>query len=92
MSYIYQTKGTCSSKIEVELDGNVVKHVKFTGGCPGNPSRDPEISRGAHRRTGRRKTDRHPLRYEADFLRRPAGTCLVVKHMSKPEIGLLLFY
>ena len=36
MSYIYQTKGTCSSKIEVELDGNVVKHVKFTGGCDGN--------------------------------------------------------
>lgn len=36
MSYIYKTKGTCSSIIEVELDGNIVKKVKFTGGCNGN--------------------------------------------------------
>ncbi len=36
MSYLYQTKGTCSSLIEVDLDGNVVKSVRFTGGCNGN--------------------------------------------------------
>ena len=30
MSYIYKTKGTCSTQIEVELDGNIVKNVKFT--------------------------------------------------------------
>ena len=36
MSYLYQTRGTCSTLIEVELDGNVVKNVKFTGGCNGN--------------------------------------------------------
>ncbi len=36
MSYIYRTKGTCSSTIEVELDGNIIKRVKFTGGCQGN--------------------------------------------------------
>lgn len=36
MSYIYKTQGTCSSQIEVELDGNIVKKVKFTGGCNGN--------------------------------------------------------
>ena len=36
MGYIYKTKGTCSTLIEVELDGNVVKYVKFTGGCNGN--------------------------------------------------------
>ena len=46
MSYIYQTKGTCSSKIEVELDGNVVKHVKFTGGCPGNLLAIPKLVEG----------------------------------------------
>lgn len=46
MSYIYQTKGTCSSKIEVELDGNVVKHVKFTGGCPGNLQAIPKLVEG----------------------------------------------
>ncbi len=36
MAYIYQTKGTCSTAIAVELDGNVVKDVKFSGGCNGN--------------------------------------------------------
>ncbi len=36
MSYLYRTKGTCSSLIEVDLDGNVVKSVQFTGGCNGN--------------------------------------------------------
>jgi uncharacterized protein (TIGR03905 family) len=36
MAYIYKTKGTCSSKIEVELDGNIIKSVHFTGGCNGN--------------------------------------------------------
>ncbi len=36
MSYIYRTKGTCSTMIEVELDGDIVKNVKFTGGCNGN--------------------------------------------------------
>ena len=36
MAYIYRTKGTCSSEIEVELDGNILKSVKFYGGCHGN--------------------------------------------------------
>ena len=36
MVYTYQTKGTCSRKIEIELDGNIVKRVAFTGGCNGN--------------------------------------------------------
>ena len=36
MTYSYKTKGTCSTLIEVELDGHVVKDVKFTGGCNGN--------------------------------------------------------
>ncbi len=36
MSYIYKTHGTCSSFIDVDLDGDIVKNVKFTGGCEGN--------------------------------------------------------
>ena len=36
MSYIYKTKGTCSTQIELDLDGDVVHNVKFTGGCNGN--------------------------------------------------------
>ena len=33
----YTTKGTCSRQIDIELDeNNIVKSVKFTGGCSGN--------------------------------------------------------
>ena len=32
----YQPKGICASAIDVELDGNIVSSVKFTGGCDGN--------------------------------------------------------
>lgn len=46
MSYIYKTKGTCSSQIEVELDGNIVKDVKFTGGCNGNLQAIPRLVEG----------------------------------------------
>lgn len=33
---IYKTHGTCSRAIEVELDGDTVKSVRFEGGCNGN--------------------------------------------------------
>ncbi|TYZ31008.1 TIGR03905 family TSCPD domain-containing protein [Selenomonas caprae] len=34
--YEYVTKGTCSRKITVELDGKTIKKVEFEGGCNGN--------------------------------------------------------
>ncbi len=46
MSYVYKTKGTCSSLIEVELDGDVVRNVKFTGGCHGNLQAIPKLVEG----------------------------------------------
>jgi len=46
MSYVYTTKGTCSTKIELELDGNVVHNVKFTGGCHGNLQAIPKLVEG----------------------------------------------
>lgn len=30
------TKGVCSSKIIVEVDGDVIRSIEFVGGCPGN--------------------------------------------------------
>ncbi|SDP26410.1 TIGR03905 family TSCPD domain-containing protein [Selenomonas ruminantium] len=36
--YEYKTQGTCSRKITVELDGKIIKSVKFEGGCAGNLS------------------------------------------------------
>ena len=34
--YTYRTNGVCSREIHVELDGDTVTHVDFTGGCNGN--------------------------------------------------------
>lgn len=36
MEYSYKTKGTCSSRIDFELEDGIVKNVKYTGGCNGN--------------------------------------------------------
>lgn len=33
---IYKTKGVCSSSISFSIENNILKDVKFTGGCPGN--------------------------------------------------------
>ena len=32
----YKTKGVCSQMIDIEMDGDIVKSVSFTGGCHGN--------------------------------------------------------
>jgi len=32
----YTTRGTCSRQIEIETEGDVIKSVKFIGGCAGN--------------------------------------------------------
>ena len=36
MEYIYKTENTCSSEIKVDIEGNVVRNIVFTGGCNGN--------------------------------------------------------
>lgn len=33
---VYQPKGVCSKAIDVEVEGDVIRSVKFTGGCNGN--------------------------------------------------------
>ena len=32
----YQTKGTCSTQIDLEVVDGIVRNVKFTKGCNGN--------------------------------------------------------
>ncbi len=34
--YSYKTKGTCAREIIIDVDKDVVKDVKFVGGCHGN--------------------------------------------------------
>lgn len=36
MEYTYKTKGTCSTQIAFDIDGDIVSNVRFTGGCNGN--------------------------------------------------------
>ena len=43
MEYIYKTKGTCSSKIRLDINDGVVTNVVYTGGCDGNLKAIPRL-------------------------------------------------
>gem|GEM_PF-6895041 len=71
--FTYKTQGTCSKSIEIELEGDIVKSVRFEGGCHGNTqgiglltARDAGCRRD---RTSRR----HRLQRPGNILSRPAG-------------------
>ena len=34
--FSYTPKGVCSRKIDIEIDGEIIKSVKYSGGCAGN--------------------------------------------------------
>lgn len=36
MQLRYTTQGTCASEIIIEVEGTLIKHVEFVGGCTGN--------------------------------------------------------
>ena len=36
MRYTYKTNGVCASKIEFDINDNVITNIAFTGGCNGN--------------------------------------------------------
>ena len=36
MNIRYQTKGVCSTSIDIEVEDGVIKFVEFFGGCNGN--------------------------------------------------------
>ena len=36
MKMTYTTSGTCSRSIDIHLDGDLIREVRFTGGCSGN--------------------------------------------------------
>ena len=44
--FTYYPQGTCSVMIEIELDGDVIEDVAFTGGCNGNLSGISKLIRG----------------------------------------------
>lgn len=36
MEYTYQTSGTCSQEMIIQVEGNIIKKVTIIGGCKGN--------------------------------------------------------
>ena len=36
MQFSYKTKGVCSRSILIEIEDNIIKNVRFEGGCNGN--------------------------------------------------------
>lgn len=36
MQFEYRTRGTCSQMINLDIDGDIVRNVRFIGGCNGN--------------------------------------------------------
>lgn len=36
MNYSYQTRGTCATQINFDIEGDVISNIRFMGGCNGN--------------------------------------------------------
>ncbi len=36
MKILYNTQGTCSSHVELQVEDNTIRYVRFYGGCNGN--------------------------------------------------------
>ncbi len=51
----YRPTGVCSQNIHIDMDGDIIRHVEFYGGCSGNTQ---GISRLVE---GRKATDVIPL-------------------------------
>ena len=44
--FVFYPEGVCSMMIEIELDGDIIKDVVFTGGCNGNLSGISRLIKG----------------------------------------------
>ena len=69
----YRTKGTCSSSIDIEMDGNVIKSVIFTGGCNGNLQGISKLVEGMSAEDAISPPERNKMRFQAHFLPGSAG-------------------
>lgn len=45
-SFVFYPQGVCSMMIEIELEGDIIKDVVFTGGCNGNLSGISKLIKG----------------------------------------------
>ncbi len=70
--FTYKTQGTCSKSIEIELEGDIVKSVRFEGGCHGNTQGIGLLTRGMQA-ADVIASRRHRLQRPGNILSRPAG-------------------
>lgn len=46
MQYSYTTHGTCSQRIVIDVEDNVIKKIEFIGGCDGNTQGVARLAEG----------------------------------------------
>lgn len=93
--FTYKTQGTCSKSIEIELEGDIVKSVRFEGGCHGNTQGIGLLTRGMQAGRRDRTSRRHRLQRPGNILSRPAGKGVAsgprpITAAAKPENGPVL--
>lgn len=49
MKYSYKTKGVCSMQIDFEIENDIVKNIRFTGGCNGNTQGVAKLAEGRNK-------------------------------------------
>lgn len=72
MKTVYETKGTCSKAVELDIDDatNIVNSIRFIGGCSGNTMGIAQLVRG--------------MKVE-DVISRLEGICCGMKPTSCPD-------
>ena len=71
MKYNFAQQGVCSTNVEFELDGDIVRNVSFSGGCNGNLKALSALVEGM---TVKQVTERlrgDNMRVQEDFMFRP---------------------
>lgn len=46
--YSYKTKGTCAREIQFDIENDIIKEVRFIGGCMGNTQGVSILVKGRH--------------------------------------------
>ena len=47
MQFVYNTKGTCSAQIIIDVDGkDIIENIQFIGGCNGNTKGISQLVKG----------------------------------------------
>lgn len=93
--FTYKTQGTCSKSIEIELEGDIVKSVRFEGGCHGNTQGIGLLTRGMQAADVIARLEGIDCKRPGNILSRPAGKGVAsgprpITAATKPENGPVL--